>query len=158
MAATNFAAPAILRRAVETTWFPRPLYSEKLRFPGILRSVPFIGTPQISSVKGICDAAHAVKGDADALLKGVVGDKNSIEAVKQILEMAKRASTRREVLYTDFLTPPILKESMLLLEKLADIKGVPQGGYPQAERCRLSVGHFEVMTSPPDIVAALRST
>lgn len=44
---------------------------------------------------------------------------------------AKRASLRREVLHTDFLTPPILKESMVVLEKLADVKAVAQGGYPQ---------------------------
>ncbi|KAK9150142.1 hypothetical protein Syun_008451 [Stephania yunnanensis] len=103
----------------------------------------------------ICHVVHALKGhDTDVLLKGV-GDKNAVEAVKRILEMARRASSRREVLHTDFLTPPILKESMMALEKLADVKAVAVGGYPQAERCRLSVGHLEVMTTNPDIVAAM---
>lgn len=46
---------------------------------------------------------------------------------------AKRASLRREVLHTDFLTPPVLKESILVLEKLADVKTVAQGGYPQVK-------------------------
>lgn len=91
------------------------------------------------------------------VLKGV-GDKSVIESVKHILEMAKRASSRREVLHTDFLTPPVLKESMLALEKLADVKAVAQGGYPEAERCRLSVGHTEAFTDDPDIVAALSIT
>ncbi|KAG8657967.1 hypothetical protein MANES_03G109500v8 [Manihot esculenta] len=72
--------------------------------------------------------------------------------------MARRASLRRDVLHTDFLTPPTLKDSMLVLEKLADIKAVAQGGYPQAERCRLSVGHPEALTNDPDIVAALSIT
>ncbi|CAH1450717.1 unnamed protein product [Lactuca virosa] len=30
-------------------------------------------------------------------------------------------------------------------------------GYPEAERCRLSVGHPETLTTGPDIVAAIRS-
>lgn len=68
---------------------------------------------------------------------------------------AKRASLRREVLHTDFLTPPVLKDSMVILEKLADVKVFSQGGYPEAERCRLSVGHPEALTNEPDIVAAL---
>ncbi|KAH9802643.1 S4 RNA-binding domain-containing protein [Citrus sinensis] len=106
---------------------------------------------------GIRQLIQAVKGNFDDLLKGV-GDKNAIEEVKHILEMARRASSRREVLHSDFLTPPVLKESMMALEKLADVKAVAQGGYPQAERCRLSVGHPEALTSDPDIVAALSIT
>uniref|UniRef100_A0A0E0JIM8 RNA-binding S4 domain-containing protein n=1 Tax=Oryza punctata TaxID=4537 RepID=A0A0E0JIM8_ORYPU len=48
--------------------------------------------------------------------------------------MAQRASQRRDVFRTNFLTPPIVKECMLAIEKLADIKAVAQGGYPQGER------------------------
>uniref|UniRef100_A0A3B6FSR8 RNA-binding S4 domain-containing protein n=1 Tax=Triticum aestivum TaxID=4565 RepID=A0A3B6FSR8_WHEAT len=44
---------------------------------------------------------------------------------------------------------------MLAIEKLAGIKAVAQGGYPQAERCRISVGHPDSMRSDPDVVAAL---
>lgn len=44
---------------------------------------------------------------------------------------AERASQRRDVFHTNFLTPPIVKEAMLAVEKLADIKAVAQGGYPQ---------------------------
>ncbi|XP_038689659.1 putative RNA-binding protein YlmH isoform X5 [Tripterygium wilfordii] len=106
---------------------------------------------------GICQLAQAIKGDVDVLLKGV-GDKSAIEEVKHVLEMARRASSRRQVLHTDFLTPPVLKESMLVLEKVADVKTVAQGGYPQAERCRISVGHPEALTSDPDIVVALSIT
>ncbi|RLM93394.1 uncharacterized protein C2845_PM08G25360 [Panicum miliaceum] len=40
---------------------------------------------------------------------------------------------------------------MLAIEKLADIKAVAQGGYPQAERCRISVGHPDSTTSNPDV-------
>ncbi|EXB42552.1 Putative RNA-binding protein ylmH [Morus notabilis] len=113
--------------------------------------------PPILGSSGICQLAHAIKGDIDVLLNGV-GDKNTIEEVKHILEMARRASSRREVFHSNFLTPPVLKESMLALEKLADVKAVAQGGYPQAERCRISVGLPEVLTSDPDTVAALSIT
>ncbi|KAL0328468.1 UNVERIFIED_CONTAM: hypothetical protein Scaly_2279400 [Sesamum calycinum] len=44
---------------------------------------------------------------------------------------------------------------MLALAKFSDIKMVALGGYPEAERCRLSVGHPEILTSDPDIVAAM---
>ncbi|CAL5343173.1 unnamed protein product [Camellia sinensis] len=64
---------------------------------------------------------------------------------------ARRASSRREVLHTDFLTPPILNESIIVLGKLADIKAV-------AERCRLSVGHPQAFTTDPNIIAALSIT
>lgn len=84
-----------------------------------------------------------------------VRDRTVAEAVKNILEMVTRASSRREIVHTDFLTPPVVKESMFQLEKLAGIKAVAQGGYPQAERCRLSVGLSDIMTNDPDVVAAL---
>lgn len=93
-------------------------------------------------------------GGTESLVNGV-RDRTVAEAVKNIMEMATRASSRREILHTDFLTPPVLKESMLELEKLVGIKAVAQGGYPQAERCRLSVGHPDIMRNDPDIVAAL---
>ncbi|KAI9185087.1 hypothetical protein LWI28_004027 [Acer negundo] len=107
--------------------------------------------------RGMCQLAQAITGDVDDLLKGVV-DKNVVEEVKHILEMARRISSRRDVAHTDFLTPPVLKDSMIALEKLADVKTVAQGGYPQAERCRISVGHPEALTSDPDVVAALSIT
>ncbi|XP_043688079.1 putative RNA-binding protein YlmH isoform X2 [Telopea speciosissima] len=159
MAGNSFAAPAILRKVIRAVIDIRPLHSHKLSHYGLIRrSVPLVTTPWNSSVAGICSLPNAKKWeDTDALVQGV-GDKDAIEAVKHTLEMARRASSRREVLHTNFLTPPILKESMLALEKLADVKAVAQGGYPQAERCRLSVGHFEVMTTDPDIVAALSIT
>ncbi|XP_020867183.1 uncharacterized protein LOC9330486 isoform X2 [Arabidopsis lyrata subsp. lyrata] len=101
--------------------------------------------------------SEAIKGDVDFLLKGV-GDQAVAKEVKQILEMARRAASKREVLHTDFLTPPIVKESVLVLGKFADVKIVAQGGYPEAERCRISIGHPDVLTNDPDIVAALSIT
>ncbi|XWS28014.1 hypothetical protein CRYUN_Cryun25bG0029600 [Craigia yunnanensis] len=156
MAAASVTTPWLLRRAFQALPFSQPLYpiNKKISFYGNLCSFP-VQNPLRSS--GLCHIAQVIKGDNDVLLKGV-GDKSSIEEVKHILEMARRAATRREIFHTDFLTPPILKESMLVLEKLADVKAVAQGGYPQAERCRISIGHTEVLTSDPDVVAALNIT
>ncbi|CAA6671499.1 unnamed protein product [Spirodela intermedia] len=72
---------------------------------------------------------------------GGIADKNVAEAVKNVIEMARRASIRRSIIHTNFLTPPVVKEATMALEKLADVRAVAQGGYPQAERCRISVGH-----------------
>ncbi|KAL3503207.1 hypothetical protein ACH5RR_037656 [Cinchona calisaya] len=156
MAATSVASVS-LRRAVQSFIFP-PLpppraigfFKNKLYY---FRPLPFT-TPLTSSALGICQLSQAIKTDTDILLKGV-GSKGTDEDVKRFLEMAKRAATRREILHTGFLTPPALKDSMQALKDLVDIKMVAQGGYLEAERCRLSVGHPELLTTDPDIVAAL---
>ncbi|KAH9617344.1 hypothetical protein KSS87_013895 [Heliosperma pusillum] len=101
--------------------------------------------------------AQATKNTVDILLKGV-NDKSLVEEIKHILEMANRTSMRREILHTNFLTPPTLNEAMAVLNKLNDVNAISNGGYPEAERCRLSVGHAEILTTLPDTVAALSST
>ncbi|KAB1995611.1 hypothetical protein ES319_D13G172100v1 [Gossypium barbadense] len=152
MAAASVTSPWLLRKAFQALAFSQPLHTNKhLSFYGNLCSFPF-QYPLRSS--GLCHIAQVIKGDNDVLLKGV-GDKSAIKEVKHILDTARRAATRREVFHTDFLTPPVLKESMIVLQKLADVKAVAQGGYPQAERCRLSIGHSEVLTNDPNVVAAI---
>lgn len=113
-----------------------------------------IAVPCYFISRGRYSTAIAVGAARDLAVKGSV-DRNSAEEVRNILNMAERASQRRDVFHTNFLTPPIVKEAMLALEKFADTKAVAQGGYPQAERCRISVGHPDVMPSNPDVVAAL---
>ncbi|KAK7359490.1 hypothetical protein VNO77_01450 [Canavalia gladiata] len=117
-----------------------------------------VGNSSVRAIgsSGVSQTVQALKGDIDMLLKGV-GDRNVTKEVKHILEMARRASLKRKVLHTDFLTPPVLRESIQVLEKLADGKAIAEGGYPQAERCRISVGHPEELTSDPDIISALRN-
>nr|CAB3478286.1 unnamed protein product [Digitaria exilis] len=127
-----------------------------LRAPHPRGAIP---APYYVITRGRCGAAVAVAAAAarDSAVKGNV-DRNAAEEVRNILDMlikAERASKRRDVFHTNFLTPPIIKEAMLAIDKLADIKAVAQGGYPQAERCRISVGHADSMTSNPDVVAAL---
>uniref|UniRef100_A0A5B7BX92 RNA-binding S4 domain-containing protein n=1 Tax=Davidia involucrata TaxID=16924 RepID=A0A5B7BX92_DAVIN len=160
MTATSLSSHSVLRRAAHAFLAPHPIdiNNKKLSYYKTLRSIPLkTRLSSSSSALGICHVAQAMKGDVDVLVKGV-GDKSTIDVVKQIIEKANRASLRREVLHTDFLMPPVLKNTMLVLEKLADIKAVAQGGYPQAERCRLSVGYSEDLMTVPDIVAAMSIT
>ncbi|KAJ6724467.1 RNA-BINDING PROTEIN YLMH-RELATED [Salix viminalis] len=156
MAATGtVATPWFLRRGFQALSLSHCLpKTTHISFYGTPLSFPF--SNPITSHSGMCHVAQATKGEVVAL-KGVE-DKSVIEEMKRILDMARRASLRREVLHTDFLTPPTLKESLLVLGKLTDIKAIAQGGYPQAERCRLSVGHPQTLTNDPDIVAALSIT
>ncbi|KAL6561810.1 hypothetical protein OROMI_017411 [Orobanche minor] len=152
MAASGFASQAFTRREVISFVSLHHPFNFKIKLCNF-GTIPLAAT-FTSSDLGICHSARSAKGEADVFLKGL-GDKDTIENVKRILELAERASFSREVLHSDFLTPPVLRESMLALEKFADIKMVVQGGYPEAERCRLSVGQAETFTSDPDIVAAL---
>lgn len=122
-----------------------------LRAPHLRGAIP---VPCYFNSRGRYITAIAVAAARDSAVKGSA-DRNSAEEVRNILDLAERASQRRDVFHTNFLTPPIVKEAMLAVEKLADIKAVAQGGYPQAERCRISVGHPDFMTSNPDVVAAL---
>ncbi|KAK3165430.1 hypothetical protein QOZ80_1AG0033070 [Eleusine coracana subsp. coracana] len=124
-----------------------------LRAPQPRRAVP---APYYFFSRGRCGATIAVTAGAakDSAVNASV-DRNVAEEVRNILYMAERASQRRDVFHTNFLTPPIIKEAMVAIEKLADIKAVAQGGYPEAERCRISVGHPDSLTSNPDTVAAL---
>ncbi|CAL9160004.1 unnamed protein product [Musa hybrid cultivar] len=151
MAAASFSAVAVPIKS------GRSAVTILRRLLASARPLHFLAQSQ-SPRRGLCQVAHAVKPVVvDSTLKGI-SDRNIAEAVNNILEMARRATTRREVLHTDFLTPPVVKESILALEKLADVKAVSQGGYPQAERCRLSVGHPDDMPTDPDVVAALSIT
>ncbi|KAE9585187.1 putative photosystem II S4 [Lupinus albus] len=154
--ATAFVTSCYLKRAALTLSHSHLLQTNhnfSLHPTLFTHSFSFSTSPAL----GACQTVQALKGEVDKLLTGV-GEKSVTKEVKHVLEMARRASLRREVLHTDFLTPPVLKESMQVLEKLADVKAIAQGGYPQAERCRISVGHPEELTSDPDIISALSIT
>ncbi|KAL5564402.1 hypothetical protein UlMin_027566, partial [Ulmus minor] len=148
---------SLVRRAATAHALSYPFHTTNNSSCRCTFPTPPLTTSLRTSAPGVCYLAQAIKGDVDVLLNGV-GDKNTIEEVKHVLEMARRASSRREVYHTNFLTPPVVKESMLALEKLADVKAVAQGGYPQAERCRISVGQPDLLNSDQDAVAALSIT
>ncbi|XP_014492568.1 uncharacterized protein LOC106754998 isoform X2 [Vigna radiata var. radiata] len=147
-AATSFGTACILRRAAQTFAVSHShIINSNATFSFQRNLSSHILSVSTSSASGVSQAVQALKGEVDVLIKGV-GERN-------VAKEARRASSKRETLHTDFLTPPVLKESMQVLEKLADVKAIAQGGYPQAERCRISVGHPEELTSDPDIISAL---
>lgn len=92
---------------------------------------------------GLCFAATVPRDEHKDLLAGV--DKDHVESVVRILEQAKSAAERWEVTHSDFLTPPAIGDALKVLNRLTDIGVVVSGGYPQAERCRLSLGHKEAI-------------
>ncbi|XP_022981895.1 uncharacterized protein LOC111480897 isoform X1 [Cucurbita maxima] len=158
MAAATASIGALwsLRRAAQSSSLRTPLAVNLSKVSFHEARFPTSPSSPLGS-SGMCQLVQAVKGDIDVLLNGV-GDKGVIVDVKHILVMAKRSLSRREVLHTNFLTPPVVKESMLAIKKLADVKAIAQGGYPEAERCRISVGHADELTSDPDVVSALSIT
>ncbi|KAJ6824322.1 uncharacterized protein M6B38_382605 [Iris pallida] len=146
------ALPTAISAATAAAFAPK-ICSARTLSTSLLRLLPFpkkLHTNPSRPSLGIRHVAHAA-----AKSGGGSTTATAAEAVRNVIEMARRASLRREILHTDFLTPPVVKETLLALEKLADVQAVSQGGYPQAERCRLSIGHPDVMTSVPDVVAAL---
>ncbi|KFK35746.1 hypothetical protein AALP_AA4G031100 [Arabis alpina] len=151
MASIGFAPPwIVLRQALKTV--TASSYHKTL-ITNLSVSSPF----RHSALRRF-QVAGAIKGDVDSLLKGIGGDQSITKEIKHVLEMARRVASRREVLHTDFLTPLIVKESVSVLGKFADVTIVVQGGYPEAERCRISIGHPDLLTNDPDIVAALSIT
>ncbi|KAH9330156.1 hypothetical protein KI387_002264, partial [Taxus chinensis] len=104
--------------------------------------------------KGFCHTVAALKAEKEEAFNGL--DKDSVYVIKRVVEKAREALTTREIFHSDFLTPPVVENALLALKNLSDIEVVVQGGYPEAERCRLAVGHADVMSSAPYAAAALR--
>eukprot|EP00850_Spirogloea_muscicola_P007541 SM000038S14354 [mRNA] locus=s38:462355:464848:+ [translate_table: standard] len=90
-------------------------------------------------------AAALPRKQREELLLGV--DRGHVHAVGRALELAVSSADRWAVAHTDFLTPPARTDALRVLSRLAGVGVVASGGYPQAERCRLSVGHPEALAT-----------
>jgi len=88
----------------------------------------------------------------DDLLRGVSPENR--DDVARVLEQAERALASWEAQHTAFYSPPVIADAMMVLRKLADVTAVPWGGYPQAERCRISLGREEALGPAVDDPAA----
>lgn len=93
----------------------------------------------------LCITATVPRDEKKDLLAGV--HKDHIESVVRILEQARTAAARWEVIHSDFLTPPAIEDALRVMRRLSDVGVIVSGGYPQAERCRLSLGHIEAFPS-----------
>lgn len=83
---------------------------------------------------------------------GNVSDENAEDASK-ILDKAQRAVDMWSVVASDFVSPAVVAEVMPLLDNMAEIKAVPWGGFPNAERCRILIGREELMYDAKNPVA-----
>lgn len=66
------------------------------------------------------------------------------ETLSKIIDRAEQAIRTWEPTTTDFLSPPELYEAQAVFNRLTDIHTVASGGYPQAERQRLTIARSEI--------------
>eukprot|EP00891_Asterochloris_glomerata_P006063 jgi/Astpho2/6063/fgenesh1_pm.00084_%23_16_t len=69
------------------------------------------------------------------------------EDVRRVIEQAERAASTWTTLETDFYTPAVVAEAQRALAPLSEVDMVTWGGYPQAERCRLTVGRGDAVAA-----------
>jgi len=66
------------------------------------------------------------------------------ETLSKIIDRAEQAIRTWEPTTTDFLSPPELFEAQNAFSRLTDIHTLASGGYPQAERQRLTIARSEI--------------
>ncbi|MEM6254138.1 MAG: photosystem II S4 domain protein [Cyanobacteria bacterium P01_D01_bin.156] len=89
----------------------------------------------------------------DNLLKGV----ENVETLTRIIDQADQAIRTWEPVTTDFLSPPAFYEAEAMFNRLADIHTQAQGGYPQAERQRMTIARAEIPLEGQELPLALLS-
>ena len=91
----------------------------------------------------------------EKLLKGI---KNR-EAITRIVEKAEIALKTWKIVVSDFLCPSVIAEVQELFQRLTEVEIMAWGGYPQAERQRISIARPEISLDTSDIpLAALSVT
>ncbi|ADI66176.1 photosystem II S4 domain protein [Trichormus azollae] len=74
------------------------------------------------------------------LLRGV----ENRDSIARVIDQAEQAIKTWEVVLTDFLSPPELAEIQRVFSRLTDVHLVAWGGYPQAERQRVTIARSEL--------------
>ena len=78
------------------------------------------------------------------------------EEIARIIDKAEKAFKTWELVVSDFLSPPVLAEINQIFSSLTQVKTIPWGGYPQAERQRVAIHREEVFAEESQIhLAAL---
>jgi photosystem II S4 domain protein len=116
----------------------------------------------LSSRRHLGSTTPVAASPRDDVLRGVAADNR--EDVARVVELAQRAADGWQTLHSPFYAPPVVADALVALARLADVAAVPWGGYPQAERRRITVGRPEALepASPdpgaaqPDSVALLQ--
>ena len=89
----------------------------------------------------------------DDLLKGA----DNVKTLTRGIDQADQAIRTWEPVTTDFLSPPELYEAQAVFGRLSDIQTQAHGGYPQAERQRLTIARSEIPLEGQPIPLALLS-
>jgi len=76
----------------------------------------------------------------EELLKGI----ENREEIVRVIDLAEQALRTWEVVCTDFLSPPVLIEVQRSFSRLTELKILPWGGYPQAERQRVGIARSDL--------------
>lgn len=84
------------------------------------------------------------------LLKGV---ENRDTAVR-VIDQAEQAIKTWEPVFTDFLSPPELAEIQQAFSRLTEVQLLAWGGYPQAERQRLTIARSELPLDQSQVAIA----
>ena len=87
----------------------------------------------------------------EELLKG----KENKETLTRVIDLAEQAIKTWEVTYTDFLSPPELRDVELVFQRLTEVQIVSWGGYPQAERQRVAIARAELPLEPSQVAIAI---
>ena len=87
----------------------------------------------------------------EELLKG----KENKETLKRVIDLAEQAIKTWEITYTDFLSPPELKEVEQTFQRLTEVQIVSWGGYPQAERQRIAIARAELPLEQSQVAIAV---
>jgi photosystem II S4 domain protein len=74
------------------------------------------------------------------LLKGI----ENRDVVARVIDRAEQAIKTWEVVSTDFLSPPEIVEAQQAFRRLTEVQLFPWGGYPQAERQRLTIARVDL--------------
>jgi photosystem II S4 domain protein len=86
----------------------------------------------------------------DELLKGV----ENRDAIVRIIDQAEQALKTWDIVASDFLSPPELAEVQKVFARLTEIKLLPWGGYPQAERQRIAIARSELPLDTSQVAVA----
>ncbi len=77
------------------------------------------------------------------------------EVITRLLDLGDRALQTWEVVCSDFLSPPELIEAQKVFKKFTEVGFVANGGYAQAERCRVAIAHADLALDPEMVSLAV---
>jgi photosystem II S4 domain protein len=78
----------------------------------------------------------------------------SKEEIAKIIDKAEKALKTWELVVTDFVSPLVLSQIKEVFNPLTEVKIIPWGGYPQAERNRVGIYREEIYADETQIAIA----